>query len=114
MNRTLVVCLAFGLATVPLMASHAQNPQPAPPGAQPAPVAPPNTATPPPEKIAPGTTQRDDQNLSDKLSRQRGTLHPPAGVDPGMTVAPPQHQGATMPVIPPPGSPGGNPRVVPK
>jgi hypothetical protein len=31
-----------------------------------------------------------------------------------MQVNPPRNSGATMPVIPPPGSPGGNRSVVPK
>ena len=71
---------------------------------------------PPPEQIAPadrtpGTA--GDTNLSNRLSRHRGTLQPPS-VDPGIHVPiPPQSQG-TMPVIPPPGTPGGDQRVVPK
>jgi hypothetical protein len=35
-------------------------------------------------------------------------------VDPGMTVRPPARGGGSTPVIPPPGSPGGNPSVIPK
>jgi hypothetical protein len=31
-----------------------------------------------------------------------------------LTVKPPRNSGATTPVIPPPGSPGGNPSVIPK
>ena len=81
-------------------------------------VAPPNTGTPeiPPEVIAqPIAMQRcrADGNLSDKLSRQQGILQPPA-VDPGIHAPMPPDTKATMPVISPPGSPGGNSRVVPK
>ena len=56
---------------------------------------------------------RGNTSLSSKLSRNQGTLQPPA-VDPGINVpVPPQSQG-TMPVIPPPGSPGGDQKIVPK
>jgi len=112
-----------GMATMVLIAAiavpgiaGAQNPQPAPPGVQPAPVAPPSAPSPPPERIAPGGAgpSADTQTLSDRLSRQRGTLHPPADVDPGIHVAPPAREAGSMPVIPPPGSPGGDQRVVPK
>lgn len=88
--------------------AFAQNPQPASPTDPTVPVAPPNAASPPPEQIAP-----PDNNLSKQLSRQKGTLKPP-DVDPGMTVVPPRTNGTSTPVIPPPGSPGGNPSVVPK
>ena len=51
-------------------------------------------------------------NLSDELSRSKGVICPPAGIDPGIS-APPVGGGA-MPVIPPPGTPGGDPNIVPK
>ena len=51
--------------------------------------------------------------LSKHLSQQKATITPP-NVDPGMTVAPPKKDTAAMPVIPPPGSPGGNTSVIPK
>jgi hypothetical protein len=86
----------------------AQNPQAAPPANPTVPVAPPNAAPPPPEKIAP-----PDRDLSNNLSRQKGTITPP-NVDPGMMVTPPRDGAGTTPVIPPPGSPGGNRSVIPK
>ncbi len=89
-------------AAVPALA---QNAQPTNPNV---PVGPPGAATAPPERIAP-----PDGTLSDRLSQQRGAIKPPS-VDPGMTVAPSQAGAATTPVIPPPGSPGGNQSVVPK
>jgi hypothetical protein len=49
--------------------------------------------------------------LRNKLSQSGGVICPP-NVDPGMK-APSQNTG-NMPVIPPPGSPGGNPNVQPK
>lgn len=42
----------------------------------------------------------------------RGVITPPSSVAPGMTTRPPA--GGGMPVIPPPGSPGGDRGVTPK
>jgi hypothetical protein len=50
--------------------------------------------------------------LSDKLHRQDGVIRPPAGIDPEMTQKPPA-VGKT-PIIPPPGTPGGEQSVDPK
>ena len=52
--------------------------------------------------------------LSEKLDRQGGVLHPPAGVDPGLTQAPPAIGSRSMPVIPPPGSTGQGSELRPK
>jgi hypothetical protein len=82
--------------------------QVAPPANPTVPVAPPKGPSPPPERVAPS-----NEDSSDRLSQHKGTITPPK-VDPGMQVNPPKNSGATMPVIPPPGSPGGNPSVVPK
>jgi len=54
----------------------------------------------------------DGGNLSDKLAQSGGVLCPPAQVDPGIKV--PSPPAGRMPVIPPPGSPGGDPNVQPK
>jgi hypothetical protein len=51
------------------------------------------------------------QSLSDKLNQSNGVICPP-NVDPGIK-APTPPAGKT-PVIPPPGSPGGDPSVQPK
>jgi hypothetical protein len=80
-------------------------------------MAPSNSPSPPPEQIAPAGKDVQGQNqqtLSDKLALQHGTVDPPRGVDPGMTVSPPATEQGTKSVIAPPGSPGGNPQVVPK
>ena len=50
---------------------------------------------------------------SSDLSRSGGVIRPPADVDPQMKQMPPS-SGDRMPVIPPPGTPGGNPSVKPK
>lgn len=53
-----------------------------------------------------------DAPLSDKLAQSKGVICPPAGVDRDIHVAPPG--GGELKIIPPPGSPGGDPRVEPK
>jgi hypothetical protein len=58
------------------------------------------------------TTGQRAEPLGDKLARSDGVLCPPAGVDPEMRA--PTPQGGNTPVIPPPGSPGGDPNVRPK
>src|SRR3954462_9878331 len=50
--------------------------------------------------------------LSDKLARTDGVICPP-NVDTEMKAPTPQ-SGNRMPVIPPPGSPGGDPSIQPK
>ena len=54
--------------------------------------------------------QRQDGkgNLSDKLARSGGVICPPEHVN--SEIKQPTPPGGSMPVIPPPGSPGGNPR----
>lgn len=61
-----------------------------------------------------GTTtgRASAEPLGDKLARSDGVLCPPAGIDPEMR-APTPDAGKT-PVIPPPGSPGGDPSIRPK
>ncbi len=54
----------------------------------------------------------DDQTLSSKLADSGGVICPPRHVDP--EIAAPTPPAGPMPVIPPPGSPGGNPQVQPK
>jgi len=51
--------------------------------------------------------------LSSDLNRSGGVITPPANIDPEIKQTPPA-TGSTMPVIPPPGIPGGNPAVKPK
>ncbi len=93
MLRTLAIATSI-LVAAPALAQNA------------APGVPPNAPSVPPEKIAP-----PDQNLSSKLSQQKGAIVP-RNVDPGITVKPPATGGGNTPVIP--GSPGGNLSLVPK
>jgi hypothetical protein len=53
-----------------------------------------------------------NQTLSEKLERTEGVICPPPGIDPEIATAPPG--GGITPVIPPPGSPGGDPTVRPR
>jgi hypothetical protein len=50
--------------------------------------------------------------LGDKLAQSDGVLCPPSNIDPAMRAPAPET--GKMPVIPPPGSPGGDPSVRPK
>lgn len=52
-------------------------------------------------------------SLSHALSQSGGVIHPPPSADRNIVPPPNQAQGST-PVIPPPGTPGGNPLVQPK
>jgi hypothetical protein len=56
---------------------------------------------------------KSDQNLSDRLDRSGGVIQPPRNVDPDMHVPPPA-TGDKMPVVPAPGTQGGDPSVKPK
>lgn len=58
------------------------------------------------------TSKPDNQDLSERLARSNGVICPPEQVDPAIKA--PTPQGGSMPVIPPPGSPGGDTRVQPK
>jgi hypothetical protein len=52
-------------------------------------------------------------STNSELSRSGGVIAPPVGVDPQMKQTPPP-SGDNMSVVPPPGTPGGNPAVKPK
>jgi len=106
------------LTTVLLMTLSAAGAQ-----APPTPATPPQPTVPPSpsragdcarhERGADGaTTGQADQALADKLAKSDGVLCPPSGVDPEIRAPAPDV--GKMPVIPPPGSPGGDPTVRPK
>jgi hypothetical protein len=60
-------------------------------------------------------THRQDgkDDLSEKLARSGGVICPPEHIDPEIRQPTPP-TGGSMPVIPPPGSPGGDQSVQPK
>jgi len=63
--------------------------------------------------IGDGVAQPPD-NPSERLDQSRGVIAPRRDVDPKMQITPPDPGPTSTPVIPPPGSPGGNPNVIPK
>jgi hypothetical protein len=107
--------LATGLGTAAL----AQNPEVLQ-------QRPPNMPAPnqmPAEKIEPNangsqsndpSTTGSTNTLSDKLERSDGVIRPPETATPDITVPAPVPDPGTTPVIPPPGSPGGNPQLDPR
>jgi hypothetical protein len=112
------------LLTCALMAASAAASAQAPPSplTPPAQTAPPTPAgncapmqpVPPRGTIAPEgtTTGQRAEPLGDRLAKSDGVLCPPAGVDPEIRAPTPDT--GNMPVIPPPGSPGGDPHLRPK
>jgi hypothetical protein len=118
-NRTLALSCVLMMA--PVVAAAQAPPAPATPPAQTAPPSPSRAAAncAPQQPSHPGaavpegtTTGQGTQSLGDKLAKSDGVLCPPAGVDPEMRA--PTPQGGNTPVIPPPGSPGGDQSVRPK
>jgi hypothetical protein len=114
----LLSCILMAASGV---ASAQAPPAPATPPEQTAPPAPqragdctPMRPVPPRGTVAPegSTTGQSSEPLGDKLAKSNGVLCPPSGVDPEMR-APTPETGNT-PVIPPPGSPGGDPNLRPK
>lgn len=118
---TMKPLLAASCALMLASAAHAQAP--ASPATPPAQTAPPAASQPtncvPMSPNGTGTNTRDgttvgqsSEALGDRLARSDGTLCPPSNVDPEMRA--PTPEAGKMPVIPPPGSPGGDPSVRPK
>src|ERR1700694_1296907 len=102
-------------------ASAKAPPAPATPPAQTAPPAvgrandcAPMQAAPQRGTVAPAgaTTGQRAAPLRDELARSHVVLCPPSGADPESRAPTPDT--GTTPVIPPPGSPGGDPNVRPK
>lgn len=65
----------------------------------------------PPKTGETGPVMRAPQSGAGK---QQGVIQPPAVVDPGMPKVTPDTRRYNTPVVPPPGTPGGNPAVQPK
>ena len=99
--------LIVGLA----LARFGLAPALAQPSASPGPHDPPPDRAPPQDPGSTGSTC-PGPTLSDRLSRCDGVIRPPSGLDPDNTIEPPDT--GTTPVIPPPGSPGGDQRIDPK
>jgi hypothetical protein len=121
MRTKYAALLSCVLSAASSVAGAQAPPAPATPPAQTAPPAPVRASDCTPMQPAPHrgtaapegtTTGQRGEPLGDKLAKSDGVLCPPAGVDPEMR-APTPDTGNT-PVIPPPGSPGGDPNLRPK
>jgi len=116
-HSILASCILIALSG----AAYAQMPN-SPPAVDAAQSAPDNsngcipTQTTPQGNIAPEetTTGQSTTPLGDRLAKSDGVLCPPSNVDPQMHAPVPNAGSESMPVIPPPGSPGGNPDIRPK
>jgi hypothetical protein len=107
--------LAFAtVALLPIPTALAQSERPAtPPSALPLDRrdCPPGVGSAAPPAPRPSETT-GSRSLSEQLSESKGVICPPAGIDPGISVPP--IGGGRTPVIPPPGTPGGDQSIVPK
>ena len=65
-----------------------------------------------PSEPVPGIDE--DRTLSEQLDENKGVIEPPPVGDAGIHAPAPDPLPGTTPVIPPPGTPGGDPSVVPK
>jgi hypothetical protein len=99
-----IAAAAAAISTLLIASAHAQSERSgAPPLAEP----------PSQRSCPPGSSETTGSRpLSDQLSESKGVICPPAGIDPGIQA--PAVGGGRMPVIPPPGTPGGDPNIQPK
>jgi hypothetical protein len=115
--RKLILGVAV-LALTPALAAAQSPPAPKTPVAPQAEKADPNACANPGTRATVGqggdiqVNPPPGRNLSDQLARSDGVICPPGHVD--NNIHAPTPPGGAMPVIPPPGSPGGDPTVKPK
>jgi hypothetical protein len=105
MPRMLLTCVIFCLAAAPLSAQE----RPAAPTTDPNACAPVQRLQ--PGEQTPRVPNQPGETLSDRLARSDGVLCPPE-TDPAVRV--PTPEAGRTPVIPPPGTPGGDQDVRPK
>jgi hypothetical protein len=100
---TVGVCASLMLGLAPIVPGQAQQP--------------PTLQAPAPDRdgrLSPALPDTGE-SLGERLDRSDGVIRPPEGVAPDMRVPPKDPAaGSTMPVIPPPGTPGGDPTLQPK
>ncbi|WP_453999094.1 hypothetical protein [Afipia felis] len=118
-----LITVIWTLTAAPSFLMAQAAPAPSTPQAQ---TGPPNseysTTTCAPTQVSPSEGRVQPSNpkgeagkpLGDTLTQSDGVLCPPPGVDPQMHAPTPNPPSGSMPVIPPPGSPGGDPNVRPK
>jgi hypothetical protein len=110
MRASNIAAVAAAVSALSLSSAQGQSERP---GTPPSLVQPPSPSACPPGVGAPRSNETTGNvPLSDQLAKSKGVICPPAGVDPGI-VAPPVN-GGRMPVIPPPGTPGGDPSIQPR
>ena len=108
-NVAAIATILAAISTSPSYGQNERRTQPPPATQLPTrPDCPPDGAVTP----RPGETTGSPP-LSDRLSQSKGVICPPKGVDPGIVNEPPRNNAPT-PVIPPPGTPGGDPGSQPK
>jgi hypothetical protein len=98
------------LVAAPAFAQPA--PEPAPPPGMPNMADPPAESTPPPDRK--GETAPLDAPLSEHLKQNEGVIEPPRDMDSKIVRPSPVPDPNTTPVIPPPGSPGGDQSIEPR
>ena len=104
-SRLPVVAVLIATMTT---ASHAQLPPPQQT------EQPPSTAGAAPEPGPPSSEANKTQSLSKQLEQGEGVIAPPPGIDPHLKKPTPEDFKSDMPIIPPPGEPGGDQTVQPK
>lgn len=107
-NRRAAIAATLALAVLATPALAQQDPARPPM----LPVQPGNPQTTIPEKVDPPKGETTGSTLSEQLKDSKGVIAPPPGVDPEIRIPAPD-VGRT-PVIPPPGTPGGNQNVQPR
>jgi hypothetical protein len=106
MVRVLVLAFSGALLSGAAFAQSTESPREAPSSP---PQSPPTSLPLPPDQ-----GEGSGSSLSERLSRSQGVIRPPQDVDPAMKADPPPTGPNSTPVVPPPGAPGGDPRLEPK
>jgi hypothetical protein len=103
---SLLPWIMLALMLTAAVAAHAQG------ATSSAPSGGPNSQTTPPEIVKPGLG--GPGGVAAPEHGANGVIAPPPSVDPGMPVARPDPGAFPTPMLQPPGTPGGDPNVVPK
>lgn len=107
-----VICGVLSGASCGALAQN-QRPQSVPPSSGNESPAPEQPGKPAPQ-LPDNGSKAPSGSSSEELSRSGGVIRPPSAVDPRMNQSTPDPGSRSMPVLPPPGTPGGNPSVTPK
>jgi hypothetical protein len=113
-TRAFQIAAALGAATLLAAASaslRAADNDAAPPNGN---ASPPQSSTDDAAKSNGDDANKKEEPLSKKLEENEGVLKPKSNVDPEIHKAPPEATKDKMPVIIPPGEPGGDQSIQPK